>query len=198
MDFNLEPIQRLRTEAANRAKMERTELVQAYNDAVADDVNSTEGQRRELEARVADHNKWIEKHIARLEALLPRVLGSLTTYEEKRSAYQSQISTVLRETAQVSISTLWGRRTDGQRDPSAFKAAVAGAKNRLGQARGLSGALDRLFKQVEVELVALEKRGFGQPPSPAPLVDPPPAPGDSVVVLTNNTELKPRPKRMLG
>ena len=51
MEF-VDPIVRLRTQAANLIKTERAELFQAYKDAVAPDVHLTEMQRQELEDRM--------------------------------------------------------------------------------------------------------------------------------------------------
>jgi len=181
MNIDIDPIERLRTEAANRAKKERAELIKAYQGALAPDITATEAQGQELEERIAEHSKWVGKNIARIEALLPRTLASLSAYEAKRDLYRNQISSVLAETKQVSVNSLWGRRSDGQRDPSAFKAVVAGVKLRLGSCRGLAGQLHRNFLQIEAELVALEKRGFGLQPEPVPLTRQPPPPPLSVI-----------------
>ena len=110
-----------------------------------------------------------------------------------RDLYRNQISAVLHEAAQITINSLWGRRADGQRDPAVFPVVVSGVKNRLGQARGLAGGLDRIFNQIEVELVAMEKRGLGLPPEPVPLMDPPPDP--STAPPTSNSKFNPRAKK---
>lgn len=165
----IDPIERLRAKQANQAKTERLELYQAYREAIADDVLLSQQQQRELEKNIAEHNRWLAENTPRLEAILPRVLPALTVYEQKRDAYRNQIATVLNEKTQISVSSLWGNLPSGQRDPNAFNNIVSGIKNRLGQARGLAGSLDRIFKQLDVELIALERRGFGMPPPPVPV-----------------------------
>jgi hypothetical protein len=177
----VEPISRLRIAAANQVKAERAELYQAFKNAIADDIRLTEAQAEELESRIADHARWLAENAQRLEALLPRTLLALSTYETKRDLYRNQIFSVLHESAQVSVTNLWGSRRDGARDPAVFNAVVGGVRNRLGQARGLAGQLDRCFFQIEIELLALEKRGLGLPPEPVPLAEPPPEPSTSAI-----------------
>ena len=90
----------------------------------------------------------------------------------KRDLYRNQFSTVLNETIQISVNSLWGNRS--QRDPGLFNGVVQGVRNRLGQADSLAGQLNREFYKIEVELVSLEKRGLGLPPEdPVPFMKPP-------------------------
>jgi hypothetical protein len=196
MNFNpdIDPIGRLRIEAANRAKTERQELLDAYRQAVAEDIRMTENQREELEQKVAQHSAWVGKNLARIEALLPRNLASLSVYESKLGLYRSQFDAALSEAKRTSVNSLWGNRSDGQRDPAVYKAVVSGIMIRLGCCRGLCGALDACFRAIGVELAALERHGFGLAPNTAPLVEYP-AQAESLVVITNDPELKPHSKK---
>jgi hypothetical protein len=158
-----EPIERLRIAQRERAKTERGELLEAFKTAIQPDIEATEKQGRELEDHIIQHAEWIAANIHRIEAILPRSLAALSTYEQTRDRCRNQISTVLDEAARVSVNVLWGANRDGSRDPSAYTATLAATKLRLGQTRGSVNSLDAAFFQIGIELAAMEKRGYGLP-----------------------------------
>ena len=140
---NIDPIRRHRELAQSQIRTEQGELMTAYQTDIAVDIRLTEAQRDELERMIGgEHHEWFAKNISRIDELLPRNLASVATYEQKRDQFRNQIQSALTEARQISVHSLWGRRSDGQRDPGAYRSVVSYIKGRLGSCRGLAGALD--------------------------------------------------------
>jgi hypothetical protein len=164
----------LRAEQARRAQSERTEVLKTFRDATSEAYERAKEKQAELEEVIGGHNEWFEQNSLRLTALLPHVPPAVNAWEQHRNQYRSQIVQALRDRDQVTATGLWGSRLDGRRDPDVLTNEINRINAQLGRCSGLAGGLDRLFKQIEVQVLSIEKRGGGlQPPEPAPTAKPP-------------------------